>query len=324
MNELVSIIIPVFNRSQMVVEAIESALSQTYRPIEIIVVDDGSTDGTAATLEELRVHHPDCLKVLRQVNAGPGPARNLGLSESKGDFIQYLDSDDLLKPSKLERQVAVMREHSEAGVSYCVTHRRNTVTGLIIPWAQTEESIENLFPSFLPKRGWATLTPLWRRSVCEQIGPWADFRVMEDWEHDLRAGMLGIMPVHVPEVLCEVRDHEQNRASGMNTGFTRDLTRDFFRAHESVWLHMKSHGLTDWSYTERFSRTMFWVARMCGSFGLATEAELALDYTDEMTEMNGRRGSTTAFRLVKRAVGWKFAVAASERTRGVARIVKGV
>jgi len=307
----------------MVVDSINSVLAQTHRPTEIIIVDDGSTDETPVVIERMRSASPEMIQVIRQENAGSGHARNTGLQYASGDFIQYLDSDDLLEPKKFELQVKSLLDNPEAGVSYCVTNRRDTGTGEMAHWARTAEDISNIFPSFLPKRGWATLTPLWRRSVCEQIGPWADFRVMEDWEHDLRAGMLGIKPVYVPEVLCEVRDHEQIRASGMNTGFTKDLTRDFFRAHESIWLRMKESGLTDWTYVEQFSRTMFWVARMCGSFGLVEEAEIALDYTDEMAQLNKKNGTTTAFRLLKSTFGWKLSVGAAENVRRLAISIKG-
>ena len=94
---LVSTIIPVYNRPTLVVEAIESVLAQTYRPIEIIVVDDGSTDSTSAVVEQMMTAHPE-VSLLRQPNSGPGPARQKGIEAASGEFIQFLDSDDLLAP----------------------------------------------------------------------------------------------------------------------------------------------------------------------------------------------------------------------------------
>src|SRR4051812_13992958 len=93
---LVSTIIPVFNRPAMLREAVTSVLSQTYRPIEVIIVDDGSTDDdTPRAIAELAERHPD-VRGIRRTNGGPGLAREAGRGESRGDFIQYLDSDDLL------------------------------------------------------------------------------------------------------------------------------------------------------------------------------------------------------------------------------------
>lgn len=301
----------------MIREAVSSVLAQTHRAIEVIIVDDGSGDSTPVELERIQSAHPELIRVVRQPNMGPGAARNKGLSLASGECIQYLDSDDLLEPTKLEKQVAALQQHPEAGVCYCITLRRDVTTGDMKPWARTAEKFEDLFPSFLPNRGWATLTPLWLRSVCEQIGPWGDFRVMEDWDHDLRAGMLGIKPVHVAEPLCTVRDHADQRASGMNTGFTRELTHDFFRAHESVWTHMKAHELTDWSYVQQFSRTMFWVSRMCGSHDLTADASAALKYVDEMTEINHQPATTRMFRLATGMLGWRVASRVSERVRNL-------
>ena len=115
---------------------------------------------------------------------------------------------------------------------------------------------------------------------------------MEDWEHDLRAGLLGVRPVQVPKHLATVRDHGGNRASGMQTGFTPELTRDFFHAHRAVWMRMKELGRTDWSYLETFSRKLFWIARMCGERGLIEEAGKALDFAEEM--MAGRGAAKRA------------------------------
>lgn len=99
-----SVIIPTFNRAEIVTRAIDSVLEQTYRRCEIIVVDDGSTDNTADVLQS----YNDRIVYVRQKNAGPSSARNRGIRESKGEFIAFLDSDDLWLATKLERQVGLL------------------------------------------------------------------------------------------------------------------------------------------------------------------------------------------------------------------------
>src|SRR4051795_5577813 len=94
---IVSTIIPVFNRPAMLREAVASVLAQTYRPIEIIIVDDSSTDDTPVVIDELAARHPE-VRGIRRPNGGPGLARESGRGEARGEFIQYLDSDDLLMP----------------------------------------------------------------------------------------------------------------------------------------------------------------------------------------------------------------------------------
>src|SRR4051794_34991926 len=117
---LVSTIIPVFNRAGMLREAVASVLPQTYRPIEIIIVDDGSTDDTPQAIRDLERHHPE-VRGLRRSNGGAGLARETGRLEARGEFIQYLDSDDLLLPRKFELQTRALAEQPECGVAYGVT-----------------------------------------------------------------------------------------------------------------------------------------------------------------------------------------------------------
>ncbi|MGE5294770.1 MAG: glycosyltransferase family 2 protein [Solirubrobacterales bacterium] len=99
-----SVIIPTFNRAKVVTRAIDSVLEQTYRRREVIVVDDGSTDNTAEVLRS----YGDRIVCIHQKNAGPSAARNRGIRESKGEFIAFLDSDDLWLATKLERQSALL------------------------------------------------------------------------------------------------------------------------------------------------------------------------------------------------------------------------
>src|SRR5262245_3615788 len=107
-DRLVSILIPCFNAARFVAKTIESALDQTHKNIEIIVVDDGSTDNSAEV-----VANYGSVQLLRQKNAGVTCARNVALRRSRGDFIQYLDADDLISPDKIERQLACLVGRNE-------------------------------------------------------------------------------------------------------------------------------------------------------------------------------------------------------------------
>lgn len=108
----VSVIIPTYNRAKFIPAAIQSVITQSYRNIEIIVVDDGSTDGTKDVLspfmDKIRYYHTE--------NMGPAHARNVGMKAASGKYIAFLDSDDLYLPGKLELQVAFMETHPEVGI----------------------------------------------------------------------------------------------------------------------------------------------------------------------------------------------------------------
>jgi glycosyltransferase involved in cell wall biosynthesis len=313
--ELVTTIIPVFNRATMLREAVASVLAQTHRRLEIIIVDDGSTDNTPAVIEQLVVAHDPLVRSLRQPNAGPGAARNLGLKHARGEFIQYLDSDDLLESRKFELQVQALRLNPEAGVAYGITHRVQVETGASRVWARTGESITQMFPDFLPARGWDTNSPLWRRSVCEQVGAWLPLRNNEDWEHDLRAGILGVRPVHVDVHVATVRDHVQSRASG--AGYTVAILADVVRSHEAIWTLMRQRTLFDWSYLQEFSHKCFWLARMCGRRGMSAEATSALTMAREMVATHHRPYGIFLFGAVVPVLGWVRAVKWSESARAM-------
>ena len=107
MNPLVSIVIPTFNRKQLIFQALDSVARQTFRALEVIVVDDCSSDGTVDALRAASFPFP--LEVITMpVNGGPAPARNAGILAAKGKYIAFLDSDDAWLPEKLERQLALL------------------------------------------------------------------------------------------------------------------------------------------------------------------------------------------------------------------------
>lgn len=137
MRYLVSILIPCYNSASWVAETLESALAQTYSKIEIIVVDDGSTD---ETFEIAKQYACSNLKVIRQINKGQCAAENRAIREAQGNFIQYLDADDLLAPDKIERQMALLGTRETEYVSSC-------------EWTRFYES---------PERATFKYQPLWR------------------------------------------------------------------------------------------------------------------------------------------------------------------
>jgi len=109
----VSVVIPSYNRKDIIGRAIDSALAQTYKDIEVIIVDDGSTDGTA---EYIQKTFPN-IKIFIQENNGAASARNLGISESDGEYIAFLDSDDYWLPEKIEKQISSITNNSDTGMN---------------------------------------------------------------------------------------------------------------------------------------------------------------------------------------------------------------
>lgn len=305
-ESLVSTIIPVYNRAALLAEAVESVLSQSYRPIEIIIVDDGSTDDTSEVCDELQRRRPKEVRVVHQPNAGPGPAREAGRRLARGEFIQYLDSDDLLLPEKFCLQVAGLKAHPECGVSYGKTRYRHSDGSLEeSPWKGSGERVETMFPSFLLSRWWDTPTPLYRSSLCELAGPWTDLKLEEDWEYDCRVAAEGARLHYCDEFVAEVRDHEQNR---LCKGEALDPVRLAARAqsHALILSHAKRAGI-DESYPEmqHFAREMFLLSRQCGAGGLAEESRNLFALAREASgEARASGWDFKMYRFLAGIIGW--------------------
>lgn len=273
---LVSIIVPVHNRGGMLREAVGSALAQTYRPIEIIIVDDGSTDDTPQVIAALAAEHPE-VRSTRRENGGPGLARETGRQLAEGEFIQYLDSDDLLMPHKLELQVAALRGDERAGVAYGITRYRDAAgKEILCTWKPANQVQRHMFPSFLVARWWETSTPLYRRVLTDAAGPWTDLRLEEDWEYDARVAALGSELTYVPEVVAEHRDHEQGRLS-RGAALDPERLRTRARAHELIAAHARRAKLAGTlPEMQHFARDLFHLARQCGAARLNDESRRLL------------------------------------------------
>ena len=115
LDHLVSVIIPAYNSEEYIVDTIKSVLAQTYKQIEIIVIDDGSTDGTSNILKPY-IHK---IKYIKKENGGASSARNKGIVNSNGDYVAFLDADDLWRKNKIEKQMAIFKEFPDVGLVYC-------------------------------------------------------------------------------------------------------------------------------------------------------------------------------------------------------------
>ncbi|WP_194778583.1 glycosyltransferase family 2 protein [Pararhodonellum marinum] len=118
-DQLVSIIIPVYNKVAFVRETLESALGQTYPNVEIVLVDDGSSDGSYEILKEYFAKYPDKIQLINQKNQGVSVAINVGIAAAKGEYIQFLDADDLLSADKIEKQINLLECQPESTISTC-------------------------------------------------------------------------------------------------------------------------------------------------------------------------------------------------------------
>jgi glycosyltransferase involved in cell wall biosynthesis len=308
LTNLVSAVIPVYNRAEMLREAVASVLAQTYPYVEIIIVDDGSTDDTSLVADDLACQHPNRISVVHQTNTGPGLAREAGRRHARGEFIEYLDSDDLLLPRKFELQVAGLHAHPECGVAYGKTRYRHSDGRLEkLPWKGSGNKVDKMFPSFLRERWWDTPTPLYRAEICKQAGPWTDLKLEEDWEYDCRVAALGMRLYFCDEFVSEVRDHEQNR---LCKGVALDPVRlkERAKAHALILRHAQRAGIKESEPDmQHFARELFLLARQCGAAGLAAESkELFVLAKRASGNTRAEKWDFKLYELLADITGWTF------------------
>ncbi len=243
---LVSTIVPVYNRPFMLREAVASVLAQTWPTIEVIIVDDGSTDETGAECDRLASEHAT-VRVIHQAHAGRiGLAREAGRLAARGEFLQYLDSDDLLAPTKFAMMVQALRDRPECDIAYCFTRRyRRGEAPVDVPTEQTGVTFDRMLPGLLERRAWHTSTPLYRRTLTDRVGPWTDLDFWEDIEYDVRVATRDPRLHHCREFLTDYRDHGSMRASELDVyGDPRRLA-DAGRAITMIHGHLIDHGLAE-------------------------------------------------------------------------------
>lgn len=183
-NILVSVIIPTYNRKNIVIDAIKSVLNQTTKDFEIIVVDDGSTDGTREYLESLNLP----IRIISKDNGGVASARNIGIKNTIGKYIAFLDSDDLYLPEKLNSQVTYLENHPNIPLVY--TDEYIEVNGEVLPKtrfqrADVGDDIKNnfLLSGFVQRTPIHTSAVMVRKSILEEVGYFNEtLKIHEDSE----------------------------------------------------------------------------------------------------------------------------------------------
>lgn len=200
---MISCIVPVYNGERYLQEALESIIAQTYGPLEIIVVDDGSTDGTRAVVDRFT----DRVTYLWQSNGGPASARNAGIRASTGPFLAFLDADDLWHPEKLERQMTRFR--ARADLELCLTFKR---TFWIEEMRHEQQRLaEQDHPFAKDHPGYVCQTMLMPRPTYDRVGPFDEaLRIGEDTDWLLRAERLGVVREILSDVLVFRRMHQNN------------------------------------------------------------------------------------------------------------------
>jgi glycosyltransferase involved in cell wall biosynthesis len=222
---LVSVIIPTFNRSRLVVETVESALGQTYPNVEIVVVDDGSEDDTESALRP----YLDRIVYSYQPNSGRSVARNNGIRQSTGRYCVFLDSDDLLLPGKLSLQVPFLEEHPDFALVYsdgfALDENRNLSPLGSHVYRFPPESRDEFVTQFLKNNFFPPLLALVRRDSLDSTGFFDPEIVgLEDWDLWLRMLFRGAAFAYLDGKVAVYRRHSGNTDRTEPASFVRART----------------------------------------------------------------------------------------------------
>ncbi|BAQ64672.1 glycosyltransferase family A protein [Geminocystis sp. NIES-3709] len=199
-KNLVSAIIPVYNGEKYLAEAIESVLRQSYKPFEIIVIDDGSTDKTSTIAQS----YPQ-VRYFYQINQGHGEAKNTGIHQAKGEYLAFLDADDIWMPDKLFQQVTYLENNPKVGYTIC--HMVNFQDGVdkFPSWAIITSSQDSKIPAYI------TSALVVRKTVMEEVGYFdTKYKHGNDSDWFFRANHLGIKMNIIPDILFRRRIHSSN------------------------------------------------------------------------------------------------------------------
>lgn len=207
-SDQVSVVIPTYNREKIIAEAVESALAQTYAKVEILVVDDGSIDDT----ENRLAAYGDRIRYIKQTNGGASSARNRGILESTGEWVAFLDSDDLWHPEKLATQMAQLQAHPGVrmhSVNLAVERSLVTSTDFFSEIGLTVDAnpqlLENAFSTYVQKRFAWLQTTVVHASLLAETGLFnTRYPIYEDYDLLARCAMNSqwlLSPVPMVEIL---------------------------------------------------------------------------------------------------------------------------
>ncbi len=275
-NPLVSVIIPAYNADKFITKALDSVFAQTYRPIEIIVIDDGSTDETVELVKNYKknnlvpmayankeITQINCADInlicLYQENRGPSKARNTGIKAAKGEYIALLDADDLWTPAKLEKQMKYMITHPEISLVFgdmMVFEKERDLKESALkrngqPECDEKGMVLNAFNKLLERNYISTGTVLLKKDCFKSLGYFDEsIKYAEDYDLWLRISLMFEIG-YIPEIFRLKRIHDSNISKNqIQFYFSRIYSLRKISKHNSDLLRSKAVSLNKYILKE--------------------------------------------------------------------------
>jgi glycosyltransferase involved in cell wall biosynthesis len=221
----VSVIIPTYNAQEYLSETLDSVLSQTYSHFEVIVVDDGSKDQTISIVEEYRMKYPEKVKLIQKENGGPASARNVGIKAAVGEYIAFIDADDLWLPEKLEKQVRYFESQPlQVGLVYTNTKKFDKDGVWTLPGKYCKKHVNGWIYKDLIRDNVIHNLSVMARKRCFDVVGFLDesIEINEDYDMWLRIAMRFKISF-IDEVLALYREHPQGRSKELEKTWIRAI-----------------------------------------------------------------------------------------------------
>ena len=266
-----SLICPTFNRACMLRECIVPLMELPNGIAEVVVVDDCSTDGSEAVCRELSAEYGSTrLRYVRlDRNSGAPAARNLGITEARGDFFMFVDSDDVLEPTGIAEMLSVLVKRDELDFVYgrvVVTDHQLRPILHQHPVGSTYRQI----PLEIAGYHWHTMVPIYRRRLIERVGPWnTELTGSQDWEYQARVKMYGGPGEFVDVVVGFWRQHDGFRVG--TSVFRPDYVKSVMHASRSILYHARHVGFCDQALEVRLAKRLLIHALEWGANGYRSE-----------------------------------------------------
>jgi glycosyltransferase involved in cell wall biosynthesis len=246
---LVSVIMPCFNAERHVEEAVRSVMAQTQPGVELIVVDDGSTDASADIVSRLAAEFPGRITMERQSRAGPYPARNLGLTLARGDYVAFLDADDWWSNDCIAKLLAPLLGDADLALAYCGWQNVGLEGGRGAPYVPPDYQQGDKATRFLTAAApWPIHAALVRRSVIEKVGGFdVDLPTCMDYDLWLRIAVSRRIAL-VPEVLAFYRHESAGQITSTQWRQARNswlVKRKFVREYPDLVEHLSDATLRE-------------------------------------------------------------------------------
>lgn len=244
----ISVIMPCYNAAAFVEEAVSCVMNQTYPDVELIVVDDGSTDGSADILQDLVARFAPRMRLHFQDRQGPYPARNLALKHALGGYVAFLDADDYWTPDALEKLAAALNDQ-QADIAYCGWQNVGEGAPGTAPYVPPDYSQMDTAAEFLRSCPWPIHAALVRRAAIDAVQGFSE-RCFSAMDYDLWLRLYAHTQkiVRVPEVLAFYRWHDKGQISKTKWKQVLDalqVRRDFAIHHPERVAHLSSEKIAE-------------------------------------------------------------------------------